>query len=81
MTPPKHPRAGQPGWAYEMELSLVHQIAEVKESIPSDDRIRILARDELGLAHRTVWNTRSAMTAVAMFAVAVSTFVLTAFRG
>lgn len=74
-------RSGQPAWAYEMELSLVRELQDVKEAIPSDDKIRILAREEMGLASRVSWGVKSAFAAVAMFGIAVSTFILTAFRG
>jgi hypothetical protein len=64
-----------------MEIALTREISAVKEKIPSEDRIRILAREEMGLTKRDIWNTRSVMTALAMFGLAVSTFVLTVLRG
>jgi hypothetical protein len=64
-----------------MELRLVREISAVKEAIPSEDRIRILAREEMGLTKRDIWSTRSVMTALGMFGLAISTFVLTVLRG
>lgn len=64
-----------------VELRLVREIQSVKEGIPSEDRIRILAREEMGLATRSAWGLKSALITVGMFFIAVSTFLLTALRG
>lgn len=74
-------RDGQPAWAYEMELSLVREIQGVRDMVPGDDKIRILAREEMGLATRGKMTTRSFFAAAGMLIVAVSTFVMTALRG
>lgn len=65
----------------EMELRLVREIHSVKDSIPSEPRIRELARLEMGLVHTTVWTARNALMAVGMFTIAISTFVMTALHG
>lgn len=74
-------REDQPPWAYEMELSIVREIQGVKDMVPSEDRIRILAREEMGLASRSAWSVRSVMVTIGMFCIAVSTFVMTTLRG
>lgn len=74
-------RRDQPAWAYEMELALVREIQDVKETIPSDARVRELAREEMGIASRQAWNFRQVAIAAAMLIVALSTFVLVTLRG
>jgi hypothetical protein len=64
-----------------MELRLIREIQAVKETVPSEEKIRELARAEMGLASKAAWSARSTFITVGMFLVAVSTFVLTAFRG
>jgi hypothetical protein len=64
-----------------MEIALTEQIQGVKDIVPSEARIKELAREEMGLASRAAWSTRSVMIAFGMFALSVSTFALTAFRG
>ena len=64
-----------------MELRLTREIQAVKEMIPSEAKIREVTRDEMGLAAKAAWSARSTFITVGMFLVAISTFVLTAFRG
>ncbi len=78
---PDRRRAGQPAWAYEMEISLKQEIQAVKDAVPDEDRIRLLAREEMGLATRASWGARSAVAAVVMLSVSVSTFLLTLLKG
>ncbi len=65
----------------QMELRLIREIQAVKETIPSEAKIRQLAREEMGMASKAAWSFRSLMITGGMFVVAISTFVLTAFRG
>lgn len=64
-----------------MELRIVREIQTVRELIPDEDNIRVLAREELGLATRSSAGARTAIMAIVTFGVAISSFLMTVFRG
>ncbi len=64
----------------QMELRLVREIGTVRDAIPSDARVRELAREEMGIATRASMNMKTVLATVGMFALAVSTLVVTLLR-
>lgn len=74
-------RNGQPAWAYEMEIELMKELAAIRSSIPSEEKIRHLARDEMGISARAAWSVRAVLISIGMLAISASTFLMTFFRG
>ena len=66
---------------YAMELRLVREMGDLKDMIPTDDRIKEIIRSEGQIETQDMWKVRSLMAAVGMFFVAVSTFLFTLFQG
>jgi hypothetical protein len=69
----------------ELDLALLTLKDELKDAIHvatiSESRVRELAREEIGSVSRTKWTWTERKIALALFILAVSTFVLTVLRG
>ena len=63
-----------------MELRLVREIQDVKDTIPTEDRIRQIIHEEEVVETQDAWKVRSLMAAVGMFFITASSFLITLFH-